>query len=48
MIPPEEEPFDAESAGGGERLPGWMVALYAVLLVWGGWYLVHFWRLSVP
>jgi hypothetical protein len=43
MKPAEEEPFDAAAAGGGDALPRWLVVLYAVLLSWGGWYLVHFW-----
>jgi hypothetical protein len=44
MSPLDDEPFDAETAGGGDLLPRWMVLLYVVLLAWGGWYLVHFWR----
>jgi len=40
----DEEPFDAEAAGGGSRLPAWLVVVYVALLAWGGWYLVHFWR----
>lgn len=48
MKPTEEEPFDAEVAGGGDVLPRWLVVVYVVLLVWGGWYLVHFWSRAAP
>jgi hypothetical protein len=46
MIPPDEEAFDAEVAGGGDALPRWMVLLFVLLLVWGAWYLVHFWSVA--
>jgi hypothetical protein len=48
MKPTENESFDAEAAGGGDLLPRWLVVIYAALLVWGAWYLVHFWSAAAP
>jgi hypothetical protein len=39
----EKETFPGGVESYEGRVPAWLMLVYVLLLIWGGWYLVAFW-----